>query len=367
MISFLRASIFSRPSCFFFGGLIGAHVPQWTAGDNLQFLKDHMNVVMPVREIERVNIDPKTVKSGDFLGVIRLDGLDPMLAWAMGSHTGHTCITIWIDGQLYVAESTVKSEYWPTDGIQVTPWETWLDQAEKADYNVVHLPLDPAKNFSEEKAIAFFNQVKGLPYGFHNLFTGWIDTLEDNYPPPLSSHLVQLLAPFGEWLLQKEIELGQSFDFLTQGLNYRIGTKGLTLAQVYMESYKRGISFAELITLPEKDSWIFQNSDGVRPGPSMVCDVFVMEMWKAGGLFGDLTDSIQGTEFTNWDAYSLKIFDSNYKRPENCVRADPDSQFCQILGKYRMNLPDYNTVVPFAHMREHCPSLPPNYIKPVKC
>lgn len=133
----------------FFGGLIGAHVPEWTAEDNLKFLKDHMGVTMEERKIQRyklfvlaysyvfrVDIDKSQVKSGDFLGVMRLDGLDPMLAWAMGSHTGHTTIALWIDGELYVCESTIKSKYWPTNGVQKTPWDQWLDQAEKASYNV---------------------------------------------------------------------------------------------------------------------------------------------------------------------------------------------------------------------------------------
>jgi hypothetical protein len=48
---------------------------------------------------------PETeVHSGDFFGIVRLDGLDPMLGWAMGSTTGHTTTAIWMDGELYVAE-----------------------------------------------------------------------------------------------------------------------------------------------------------------------------------------------------------------------------------------------------------------------
>jgi hypothetical protein len=352
----------------FFGGLIGAHVPEWTADENLQFLADHMNVTMPVRSTTFINISKSEVKSGDFLGVIRLDGLDPMLAWAMGSHTGHTCICLWVDNVLYVAESTVKSQYWPTDGIQMTPWDTWIQQAMAADYNVVHLPLSPANaaKFDANKAYAFFKTVAGLPYGFHNLFTGWIDTPEDNYPPPLNSHLVQLLAPFAEWLLQSEIKIGPTYDFITQGLNHRLKTSGLTLGQAYMKAYQQGISFTDLVTMPEQDSWTFNNSDG-RIGPSMVCDVFVTEMWKAGGLFGSITNQIQSTEFTNWDAYSLNLFDSNYVVPAECKAVDPDLPFCQILGKYRMHLPDYNTVQPFPNMREKCPSEPPLYIKPANC
>jgi len=331
-----------------------------------------MGIVMEPRPIERVNISKTEVNSGDFLAIIRLDGLDPMLAWGMGSHTGHTAITLWVDGVLYVCESTTNSAFWPTNGIQMTQWDKWLDQAENANYNVLHLPLSPenAKKFNVQNAIKFFNSVKGLPYGFHNLLTGWIDTLEDNYPPPLSSELTMLLMPFGEWLLFREAGVSQSFDFIRQGLNKRLfpntPSANLSLIDVFMAAEKQGISWAELVSMPEMDSWIFEEGDGVK-GPSMVCDVLVTSMWKAGGLFGDLTNQFQATEFTNWDAYSLNLFNSNYVRPQACVDADANSQFCQILGKYRMTLPDYNTVTPYPHMREKCPSLPPNYNKPKGC
>jgi hypothetical protein len=35
-----------------------------------------------------------------------------MLAWAMGSTNGHVTSALWMDGQLYVVESTVKDSYW---------------------------------------------------------------------------------------------------------------------------------------------------------------------------------------------------------------------------------------------------------------
>jgi len=283
----------------------------------------------------------------------------------MGSHTGHTTITWWIDGELYVLESTISSNYWPINGIQKTPWDQWITQAQNANYNVVYLPLNPkiAAKLDNESAIAFFNSVKGLPYGFHNLFTGWIDTAEGNYPPPLHSEAVMLLASWAEWILIPE---GDTYDYLQQSLNKRLGTTDLSINQAYMVAAKKGLTFEDLINLPELDSWTYEDSNGVS-GPSMVCDVFVMRMWKAAGVFGDLTNQIQAAEFTNWDAYSLNIFDSNFIRPSQCVKADPDSQFCQLLGKYRMALPDYNTYAPFPHMREKCPSTPPLYIKPAGC
>jgi len=215
----------------------------------------------------------------------------------------------------------------------------------------------------------FFRSVQGLPYGFHNLFTGWIDTPEDNYPPPLTSQLVQLLAPFVEWLLQSEIDIGETYDFVRQGLNYRLETTGLSIGQAYMLASQQGLSFTDLITLPEQDSWTFINGAPFNSGPSMVCDVFVTRMWKAGGIFGSLTDQFQASEFTNWDAYSLNIFDPNWaqNRPQECKNADPDLPYCQLLGDFRLTLPGYNTFAPFPNMREHCPSEAPDYLKPANC
>ena len=80
-----------------------------------------------------VQVNESYIHDGDFLGVMRLDGLDTMLAWGMGSTTGHTLICMRDEqGQLHVLESTTNSSYWPTNGIQSTPYETWLKQAEAA-------------------------------------------------------------------------------------------------------------------------------------------------------------------------------------------------------------------------------------------
>jgi len=171
---------------------------------------------------------------------------------------------------------------------------------------------------------------------------------------------------FGEILIHRELGLNQTFDFFVQTMNKRLKTNGLSISEVYMEAQKRGLSFTDLVIMPEQDEWIFMDDNG-QQGPSMVCDVLVSKIWKAAGLFGDIVDQIQATEFTNWDAYSLKFFDENYKRPPQCVKADPHLPFCQILGKYRITLPGYNSVVPFAHMREKCPGIAPDYKKPANC
>lgn len=45
------------------------------------------------------------IKSGDTFLIRRLDGIDPMIAWAMGSQNGHMTIAIERDGIMQVCES----------------------------------------------------------------------------------------------------------------------------------------------------------------------------------------------------------------------------------------------------------------------
>ena len=37
---------------------------------------------------------------GDTFNIMRLDGLDPMIAWAMGSATGHTAMALWRNNEV---------------------------------------------------------------------------------------------------------------------------------------------------------------------------------------------------------------------------------------------------------------------------
>ena len=125
-----------------------------SAARNQYFMQVYAGRTMNKRATPVVTIPESSIQSGDFLGIIRwvvrcpllfllprpplprlhspvsdcgpcpwlracppvctracsFDGLDPMLAWAMGSTTGHTAITVRdpVSGQLFVHESTVK-------------------------------------------------------------------------------------------------------------------------------------------------------------------------------------------------------------------------------------------------------------------
>lgn len=55
---------------------------------------------------------------------------------------------------------------------------------------------------------------------------------------------------------------------------------------------KRGMSFDQLLTIPENDDWVYSD------GKSTTCVAFILSMYKAAGIFNSISDSIQVTEFT---------------------------------------------------------------------
>ena len=69
-------------------------------------------------------------------------------------------------------------------------------------------------------------------------------------------------------------------------------TQGLDLADILVETEKRGTSFGELLAIPEQDHWVYSD------GKSASCVVFILQMYKAAGLFDSFASSIQVTEFT---------------------------------------------------------------------
>jgi len=319
-------------------------------------------------------LDASLIQNGDFLGVIRMDGLDPMLAWAMGSVTGHTTIALRDpNGVLHVCESTIASAYWPTDNIQCTEYTLWLSQAKAAGYQVTHAPLssDNAKKFNQTAAWDYVQTVLGYSYGFYNQFWGWIDTEVHNYPclPPdwktcLSWEEVEVITG-----LVEKVSWDLADQFFLQSLNKRIGTFNLSIADIYQTGAKQGFNTTALYTMVELDTYQYNTTRNGQPavGPSMVCCVFVCEVWKHSGLYDSINQTVNCAEATNWDDYALHLFNDNYTKPPQCVTADPNSPTCQLEGAYTLVFDAYNTKQPVAHMGENCPSQNPDYQRPPNC
>jgi len=239
----------------------------------------------------------------------------------------------------------------------------------------VYAPLttDAAARFNATAAWAAFNEWQGLDYGYHNLLFGWIDTPTDNYPclPPdytqcLQWQHVEVLVGLADRLAPPVASL-----LFNQALAHRVnGPADMRAAEILYAAYQQGISTPDLPVIVESDEWEYQTTryqNTTTTGRSMVCCVFVCNIWKAAGVFGSLTDEINCAELTNWDDYALTILDPKPARPNACVQADPANPLCQLEGEYSLVLNNYATKAPYAHMAEKCPSEPPAYKKPADC
>uniref|UniRef100_A0A1D1Z7L2 Uncharacterized protein n=1 Tax=Anthurium amnicola TaxID=1678845 RepID=A0A1D1Z7L2_9ARAE len=340
----------------------------WGESSNLAFLQKHMGASFEQRPQPWVsNVSVEDLHSGDLLVLSKIrgrwGGFETLEKWVTGSYAGHSVVCLRdSDGKLWIGESGNENEK-GEDIIAVLPWDKWWNfelTKDDSDPHIALLPLHPdmRAKFNETAAWEYARSMSGKPYGFHNMIFSWIDTIEDNYPPPLNAHLV---ASF--MTVWNQLQPNYAPNLWNEGLNIRLGTEGLSLAQIIVESEKQGLSFAGLLTIPEQDNWTYSD------GKSASCIGFILQMYKEAGLFGTNASSIQVTEFTIKDAYTLKFFEDNSTRlPEWCKEGDGTVlSFCQIRGKYRMELPGYNSMLPYPHMNEQCPSLPPDYRRPKGC
>ena len=303
-----------------------------------------------------VNIDKNIIHSGDAILISRMDGLDPMIMIGSGGRTGHTCVCSWIDGELYVLESQ-DAWYWPRGGIQKNKWDDWIQWAHNADFNAVLLPLreEYRKKLDVDKANSWFeNEVEGLPYGYHNFIFTWLDTPDKNFPFVTTHDFIDLV-----FSLVSKVYPPASDLIITEALNIRLGKKGLTFQQAVAEAARQGKKLEELVAEPELEGIEYHD------GQNFVCGCFVMAYYEHGGMFGDI--EISPLEFTPRDVYTLDIFDKEFKRPQECIDDNPDLPYCQLMGKFVLDLDNYSTITPYSHMNERCPSLGPDFIREEGC
>jgi hypothetical protein len=149
-------------------------------------------------------------------------------------------------------------------------------------------------------------------------------------------------------------------------MNKRLETEGLNLEAIAAEAAKRNMSIQDVWAMPEHDGWIYTGEEP-RDGESYVCSAFVAAIYKAAGLFGDDVDEINATEMVPKDVYTINFFKDSWDRPQQCVDADPDIPWCQLLGNYRQTFPGYNTISEYKHMSEHCQSIAPDFYRPDGC
>ena len=332
------------------------NIPKDMEKANLRILELFNHYTPERRNNTIVNFDKSIIKTGDAFVISRMDLIDPMIMIGSGGHVGHCVVAAWKDNELYILEAQ-DALYWPRRGIQKNKWEDWVKWANTAEFNVVHLPLrDEYRNkLNADKAWAWFeNEMEGLPYGYHNFVFSWIDTEKDSFPFITTNEFEELFFS----LLSKFYPAG--FDLLArEGLNFRLNTTNLNFQQIITEAARKGLTFEQLMAIPEKEGLPYH--DGV----SYTCSCFVTAFWEHGDMFGDI--KLLPNEFTPRDLYTLDVYDKNFQRPQECIDDNPDLPYCQVTGKFILELDNYSTVKPYSNMNERCPSIGPDFIREDGC
>lgn len=255
-----------------------------------------------------IPLDENLINSGDYFAVMRLDGLDQIIMYGTGSHSGHSVMALRFDEELYIVESQ-DSWYWPTAGLQRTKFATWMEQAQNADFHVTWMPLskEASSKFNERTATEWFFKTEGLPYGYHNFLYGWIDTPVDNLPPFLAPEFPPIVFSALEKILPATID-----SFYTQALNKRTRTQGLSVSQIAAWGAEKGLSVQDIMAMPEQDGWEYTGLTP-RDGQAMVCSAYVAAVWKAGGLFDPY--NVNATEWSPKDVYIVDFFNPEREMP----------------------------------------------------
>ena len=67
-------------------------------------MKWGMNFTPEIREIIKIEIDERSIQSGDLFTIMRMDGIDQMIMFGTGSRNGHTVMALRFDGELYFSK-----------------------------------------------------------------------------------------------------------------------------------------------------------------------------------------------------------------------------------------------------------------------
>ena len=234
-------------------------VSEIAAKANLEFLRHHVGIDMAPLEDPSTKYFEKEIKSGDTFDILRLDGLDPMIAMAMGSATGHTAIALWKDDELFVCEANVKGSYWPVNGVQCNKYLDWMKYGELAGYNAVLSPIDRSIEFDVDKAWEFVEKYRGIDYGFEVLLTGWLDSNEGNRVC-MNKEKTWCLEPAYhiEFLFSVVDRVSQdAVRIMKPALMNRAGLHNFTQNIPLVDVYHRYLYDFKLLFFPQKNKHIF--------------------------------------------------------------------------------------------------------------
>ncbi|KAH3758676.1 zinc finger protein, MYND-type [Pelomyxa schiedti] len=330
---------------------------------NETIVMNFLDYYMDIPAVPRTpsTLDTSYMKSGDVIVTWRTSsGIDALDMFGTGGYASHSAIVLEIDGEKYVVEAINPYNL-------ATPVDKWMEDDGYNPRAILRMGPEFLARYDNEKAVQRWKELEGLYYGYSTFMYGWIDTIDQNYPPPLS-------GPFTNWLMYIVDQfLGPIFDMIVgAALNQRIdnptccirGTKCttdqppcLTYINILNTITEQGISMLDLIAIPEKEEWEYCIEE--KCGPSRVCSALVTDILKHAGVFQGI--DFYPSEFVPRDVYQMNIYDT--AKPEGCESLDPDLPYCQVGGDLKLYLPGWNSVPLYDHMNERCGALPKDYVR----
>merc|ERR1711871_24447 len=126
--------------------------------------------------------------------------------------------------------------------------------------------------------------------------------------------------------------------------NMRLNTSQLDTEQLVKAYRGKHMSLNEAMALPEQAHW--SSSTGYH------CASLVVELWRAAGLFGDL--SITPNESHIRDVYQMAVFPSTGHSTCTTIVNGQLFSYCFLQGKSKFALEGFNSISLYGHMNEHC-------------
>lgn len=408
----------------FVPALITRSVPDFIAKRNVRFLKDFrkwdiQKLDKALGRKEALAMKSK-IRTGDMIGILRLDGLDPLLSIGMGSNTGHVVVAAWLpkryvsemmdpkthglaptdnrvdatrsfdlgeyegeETDLFMIESTAKDVYWDVNGIQATSFEQWVEWAAQADYNSFVAPISDEHheriNSNIGDFMTWFSTIVGADYGYSNFLMSWLDDVKNNFPcidgkdyhgKPYKwctnyHHLELLVLAFEKFLPSMAQKL------MLQAVTLRAGSlteeEKISSAKTNSLSFSQAVHRArtnkkiesnslEIFTIPEDDSWRYVGTRFDVPDQRIQSNVCCVFVCN----FYKHTGLFDGKEVNCSEFTNRDITGVEFYHKTQPAYS--------LIGKYNV-MPDngYNTRKPYDHMFESCPTVGPNYEQPERC
>lgn len=106
-----------------------------------------------------------------------------------------------------------------------------------------------------------------------------------------------------------------------QAMGQRVGNRDAPLWKILQIAHEQGIKSTELPYIPEKDEWVYKTTRYGEEFESQVsiCHTFVCKVMKHAGIFDQFNVNFDCNELSLYDLLKMKIFDSDFQRPQQCV------------------------------------------------